>query len=173
MYNVGEFVVYGNSGICEIKEIAELSDKGMPAGKLYYFMVPIDDKNAKIYASVTGTNVGMRRVLTRSEANDIIEEAPDIELIDIANDKQREKRYQEIIRACDCRELVSAVKTLYARRQNRLRAGKKNTTTDEKYFRIAEKNLFSELAFVLDMDFEQVRGIVVKRCADAREKNNE
>lgn len=165
MYNVGEFVVYGSSGICEIKDIADLSEKGMPAGKLYYLLVPIDDKNAKIYASVSGENVGMRRVISKNEADDIIESAPGIGLIEIENDKQRERRYQEIIKACDCRELVSAVKTLYARKQKRLRAGKKNTSTDEKYFRMAEKNLFSELAFVLNMDVEQIRAIIASKCS--------
>lgn len=164
MYNVGEFVIYGNSGICEIKKITDLRDQGMPKDKLYYLMVPVNEKDSRIYVSVAGVNEGMRKVLSREEASRLIDEVPDIETLDIENDKLREKRYQEVIRSSDCRELISVIKTLYLRKRQRQSAGKKNTSTDEKYFRMAEKNLYSELAFALGEKPERMQEIIADRA---------
>ena len=164
MFRIGDYVVYENNGICEIKDITDLKDAGMAPERMYYLMVPINEKSSKIYVATDSSNNRMRNVLSSDEASALIDEIPGIEELKIDNEKQREKCYQEIIRSSDCRELARVVKTLYFRRRKRLSEGKKSTVTDEKYFKIAEKNLYDELAFATGRKPEEIREIIAEKA---------
>ena len=74
----------------------------------------------------------------------------------VANDKQREERYKEALKTCDCRVWVSMIKALYLRKQDRIEHKKKVTDLDERYFRMAEDYLNSELSIALDISREKV-----------------
>ncbi len=52
----------------------------------------------------------------------------------VTNDKQREERYKEALKTCDCRVWVSMIKALYLRKQDRIEHKKKVTDLDERYF---------------------------------------
>ena len=52
----------------------------------------------------------------------------------------------------NCRELVKIIKTLYNRKAARAQRGKRGTAVDERYFRMAEEQLYGELAYVLGME---------------------
>ena len=55
-----------------------------------------------------------------------------------------------------CEEWIKIIKTIYLRKQKRLEAGRKVTAVDAKYFRMAEDNLYGELAISLDMPRSEV-----------------
>ena len=58
------------------------------------------------------------------------------------------------------------IKALYLRRQDRTRQGKKMTDLDERYFKTAEENLYSELALSLEMPREKVVDYIKSRVVD-------
>ena len=74
----------------------------------------------------------------------------------IPNDKQREATYKEAMRTCDYRAWVSIVKTLYVRREERISQGKKITALDERYMKVAENELYSELSLSLGVPKEDM-----------------
>lgn len=163
MYNIGEFVIYGSSGVCEITDITDLQSQGMEKGKLYYLMIPIAEKGSRIYAAVNGANVGMRRVMTKEEAYQLIDAFPEIGALKVSDEKNKERCYQEIIRKSDSRQLASMIKLLYARRCKRLSEGKKSTAADSKYFKMAENNLYAELGFAIGEAPERIPEIIQNR----------
>ena len=57
----------------------------------------------------------MRQVLTKEEANELIEDIPNIPEMRIGDEKYREMKYKEAVHSCDCRQWVSIIKTLYTR----------------------------------------------------------
>ena len=57
--------------------------------------------------------------------------------------------------------MINFYKTLYLCRQERVEAGKKNTAVDERYFKLAENHLHSELAFALQVDKEKVQEMIL------------
>ena len=66
-------------------------------------MAPLEDRNGKIYAPTDNAKVAMRKVITRQEAEQLIEEMPQIKELWVANEKQREM--QDIIfpkKRADC-----------------------------------------------------------------------
>lgn len=81
---------------------------------------------------------------------------PDIPMLTIENEKFVEQDYKAALKTNRCEEWVKIIKTIYARKQKRLQAGRKETAVDGKYFKIAEDNLYGELAIVLGMQRNEV-----------------
>ena len=46
------------------------------------------------------------------------------------------------------------------RRSKRLEQGKKNTAVDDRYFKLAQNNLYSELGFALHRDTDEVDELI-------------
>ncbi len=159
MFHIDEYVMHVTGGICQVKGISPLEISGADKNRNYYLLVPIRDLTGKVYVPVDN-DVAVRKVITDSEARELIEEIPTIEEIDIDNDKLREARYKEAIKGCDPKDLVKVLKNLNSRRNKRMREGKKTTATDDKYFKIAEDNLLNELAFVLGKEKSEMRTVV-------------
>ncbi|MBD5136145.1 MAG: CarD family transcriptional regulator [Lachnospiraceae bacterium] len=153
MFQIGEKIVYGNNGVCQVEDVTRLQMEGVDNQRLYYILVPLDKKRGKIYTPTDNEKIKMRRVLTKKEAEHLVDEIECISQLDIAaNDKMREEKYKEILRTCDCHECIRLIKTIYIRKQNLISMGKKLPNTDEKYLRQAEDSLYSELSVALDID---------------------
>ena len=74
----------------------------------------------------------------------------------IKNDKQREAFYRDALKSCDSTQLIAIIKNMFERKQDRLASGKSAIVVDDKYFKLAEEQLFSELAFALGMKKEEM-----------------
>lgn len=149
MFEVGEYIVYGVKGVCRIEDITHIDISGADKNRLYYVLTPIGESSGKIYAPTDNQKVMMRRIISKEEADRLIDELPQIELLWVPDDKQREAKYKEALNTCDYRAWVSIVKTLYLRKQERVAQGKKITALDERYMRTAENELYNELSLTL------------------------
>lgn len=149
MFEVGEFIVYGNKGVCQIEEISHVDIPGATKDRLYYVLHQIENGSSKIYVPTDNEKTAMRRVITKEAAEDLLRRMPEIEELRVADDKQREAMYKSVIHTCDYNQWVSMIKTLYFRKQERTSQGKKVTALDERYLKAAENELYSELAFAL------------------------
>lgn len=163
MYEVGEYVVYGNKGVCRIEDITHIDISGADKERLYYVLAPLDDVNGRIYAPTDKQKITMRNVISKEQAEDLIRELPEIELLWITDDKQRESKYKEAMSSCDYRSWVSVVKTLYVRKKERIEQGKKITSLDERYMRAAENELYSELSLTLGISKENMETYIKEK----------
>lgn len=167
MFDIGEYIIYGNHGVCEVKEIGKKTISSMIGEKLYYTLAPVYVKGSTIYSPVDNGKVAIRPVLTKDEAEELIDDMPEIGLIDNVDEKKRETLYKDTIRSCDCRELISMIKTLYQRRKERIEDGKKFTAIDERYFNQAKGCLYGEIAIALDMNMEEVEDYMSNKIETA------
>jgi len=159
MFHIGDFVVNTNNGICEINDIVTMNMSG--SDKEYYLLVPIAEQTAKVYIPVDMASQRIRLAMSKKDALELIESIKDIDEAYIENEKEREKTYKEALNSRDPKRLVGIIKTLYLRRQERVEAGKKNTAVDERYFKLAENHLHSELAFALQVDKEKMQEMIL------------
>jgi CarD family transcriptional regulator len=160
VFSIGEYVVYGSKGVCQVTDITHIDIAGADAERLYYVLTPIGEGTARIYAPTDHQKVVMRKVISREEANHLIEEFPQIELLWVPDDRQREEKYKELMRTCDYRAWVSIVKTLYTRGRERLAQGKKITSLDERYMKAAENELYSELSLSLGIPKNEMENYI-------------
>ena len=169
MFEIGDYVINANNGICKIEEKVHLDLPMSDKKKLYYLMVPVKEKTTKLYIPVDSEKQRIRRTMDAMQALEIIDQMPEIEAVWISDDKQREKRYKEAIFSCEPRQLVAVLKCMYQRNQQRCAEGKKSASIDERYFKMAENNLYSELAFAMQKDREEIKQFIEQRI-HAKEK---
>lgn len=163
MYKIGEYVVYGQNGICRIQDIANPGFSGVDEKKMYYLMEPLNAKGSKIYSPVGSKKVRIRRIMNEEEAEQFIECIPMVETLWIGNEKMREERYKAAMYTCEPIEWLKIIKTLYLRAKDRISQGKKITATDERYLKMAEESLYSELAFALGKNKEDMEDYITQR----------
>ena len=160
MYQIGDLIIYGMTGVCEVTDITTIQLSGIPKDKLYYVLRPYYNSGGKVYSPVDNAKTVMRKIMTKEEALAFIEEIPEIYEIDISNEKMRDETYKELIQSCESRKWVEIIKTSYNRKQVRLGQGKKSTTIDERYLKLAKENLHSELAIPLKLSKEEVENLI-------------
>ena len=156
MFSIGQYVSCGNKGVCTIENVTTLDISGVDKEKMYYILKPCYVAASTVYVPVDSPATSMRPILTKEEAQELIAMIPDIPMLTIENEKFVEQDYKAALKTNRCEEWVKIFKTIYARKQKRLQAGRKETAVDGKYFKVAEDNLYGELAIVLGMQRNEV-----------------
>jgi len=162
VFQKGEYVVSGNKGVCVVDDITTLDISGVDKEREYYILKPVYMAGSTVYVPVDTADNSMRRVLSREEADKLISEIPEIPLISISNDKLLEQEYRGCMKTNDCAEWIRIIKTIYLRKQKRIEAGRKVTAVDAKYFRLAEDNLYGELAISLQMPRGEIEDYITR-----------
>ncbi len=161
MFQIGDYVICSNKGVCEVENITVLNISGADKEKEYYILKPLYSAGSTVYVPVDSQkDHTMRKVLERTEAERLIGTIPEIPLLVITNDKMTEQMYKDCMKSNDCQELVKLIKTIHQRKQKRIQAGRKITAVDAKYSHLAEENLYGELAVALDLTREEVSGYI-------------
>ena len=163
MFELGECIVYGINGVCKVMEIGTLDVKGISKDKLYYTLIPIYSNGSKFFTPIDNEKVVMRPVISRKDADALIDDFKDIETIPVADDTRIEDVYKKLIRKCDSLELAKMIKTIYQRKQLRVSEGKKITVNEEKYLKMAEDSLYGELAIPLEMEKDAIHEFIIDK----------
>lgn len=156
MFEIGEYVINAKNGISKVTEIVELDLSG-EAVKPYYLLVPMEESSARVFIPVENAEKRIRKVIDKAEAIHVIDRIPEIEEICIVSEKERELRYRDAINSCEPERLVGIIKILYNRQKERVARGKKSTSLDERYVKMAEKTLYAELAFALGCQKQEMQ----------------
>ncbi len=159
MFDIGEYVSYGNNGICQVAEITKMQGTD-DSSRQYYILKPINNESGKIYTPVDNDKVFIRELITVQEAEQLLDDISSIETIDITNPRELDVEYKRRIRTGDWHMWVSIIKTIYKKRDEREKNGKKLTTSDERYLREVSARLYDELSFVMDKENEEVAELV-------------
>lgn len=163
MFQVGDVVVYGSTGVCEVVDIGPLDLPGMSKEREYYTLRPFYEERSRVFTPVDGQKVILRAVLTKKEALELIDQIREIGILTITNEKQRETEYKACFLKCNCTELVKMLNTIHQRKEERLAHGKRPTAKDERYCHMAEENLFGELAVALKIEKGRVKEFIHDR----------
>lgn len=170
VFQTGDYIIYGTRGVCCVKNVGTL-EFSQVADRLYYTLEPLYMPGSVVYAPVEANGVIVRPVMSRDEAMELINCIPEIEELWIRDEKSRENAYKDAIKGCDNRELVRIIKTIYNRGRSRMAEGKKITVADNKYFKLAEENLYGELAVSLSMTRDEVKAFVTDHVKLAVQKS--
>lgn len=74
MYKIGQSIIYGNVGVCCVRDIAAGQEIGLEAGQ--YYVLEARYGNGTIYTPVDTTRVFMRPVISKTEADVLIDQIP-------------------------------------------------------------------------------------------------
>lgn len=151
MYQIGELVQYGNSGVCKVEEIVQ-GIPGLEQDVPCYLLIPVSKKDGRIYSPIETGETRMRRILSKEEVKELLEKAWENDGLSIVNEKQCEHIYREELHSGDCYRWLLLLKTLYARKTRRTIVGKRITATDERYMKNVEDRLKEELGIIIGQE---------------------
>lgn len=162
MYQTGDFVMYGNTGVCRVEEIG-YPDAASDQETLYYKLSPVYD-TAVIYTPVD-TRAFMRPVMSRQAAEQLIDRIPDIpdNLCDNHDIRMLGEQYRACLNTHRNEDLVRLIKSVYQKNRRSVKAGRHMGQTDQQYMKRAEKMLYGELAVVLGMEYDEIQPYIHRR----------
>ena len=163
MFQVGDTVLYGAEGVCTIEEIAIREFAGQE--REYYVLKPVHQQGSFFYLPTQspGLQAKLRKVLTIDEIYELIHTVPNKELIWIENESERKVHYRKIIQSGDRLQLITLIKTLYLHREALKEEGKKFHVCDERLMKEAEKLLYDEFAYALQIRPDQVLPFIMEQ----------
>lgn len=164
MLNRGDAVVYKCRGLYKVEDIGTLDFSFADNSKQYYTLQSVEDAGDKAYVPAEDeTNI--RRPVSRDEALDLIRRMPDIEILQVRNEKFREQEYKECIADFCPENWVKVLKTTYKRTKSRGSI----TSLDRKYQVLLEHALYSEFAFALGIPAGEMQKFIEEHTVPEKE----
>ena len=163
MYQVGDKIIYGSSGVCIIDGIKMVEVNYGEPEQPYYVIKPVfSDCNISVPVS---TKVFMRPIITEEEALALIDSMPHVDAQPYYNNalRQLQDYYEKKINTHSCEVLVELSVSLYRKREQLLAQKRKFGAIDERYMKRAEDLLFGELSVALSIPKNEVRKFINAR----------
>ena len=162
MYQPGDMIIYGSTGVCEVKEITT-PDFEKDKSKQYYALAPVY-QDGMIFVPVD-TKVFMRPILTKAQAEELIEQIPQIqgETFEGKDVRALSEQYKGCLDTHQCEDLVKLIKTVYQKEKLLVESGKKLAKTEQEFGKLAKELLHREFSMALELPFEEVEEYIVKK----------
>ena len=166
MFQKNDTVVYGVHGVCKIDDITKKEFMG--SQKEYYVLKPISDSAATLYVPIHNEKLlkKMRKILSKQEVYRLIETMPHKEILWFENENERKEQYKKVIAKGDHSELIGMVKAIYLQKQKREAEGKHLYISDERFFKEAERILYDEFQYVLNIKAEDLLPLIFSKIGE-------
>lgn len=153
MFQVGDAVSYGTSGVCTIAEKKPVKLAGQPCE--CYILRPVYDSSMKICVPCSSQVLldRMRALPSKQELLDMLQEpAPEHE----PDPDVRKEYYRRTLQSGDSHALLRMIRDIYTEQRRRHAMGKQLSSYEDSALREAQNILHSEFAYTLGMDPQQV-----------------
>lgn len=153
MFEIGEVIVHNKLGLCSIKDITTIND-------MDYYVLTSNKDTTKIMIPITNSNNLIRKTTTKQEIDELVTKLPNIKVDSINDFKTRVRKYDELLKSGQTEKLVVLLKMIYnyKKEKNNL------TAADKEISKTAEKLLFDELSYVLDIKSNEVEKYLFKNA---------
>lgn len=160
MFSVGNRVVYGIHGVCEICAVENrVVDRKTVQ---FYVLQPVDQAASKYYVPChnPAALAKLRPLLTKNQLVELLHS--DAVRADqwISDEGKRKMLYRDLISSGNREALLSMVHTLHRHRRECLQQGRKFHLCDENFLRDAQRVLSAELSAVLEIPAHEVPAFV-------------
>ena len=167
MFQEGDLVVYGSSGVCRVVQIGVLESRAADPNRQYYTLQPLFESE-RIYTPVD-SGVFMRPAMTKEEAQNLIRQIPEIDgdVCTERNPANLRIHYEASLQSHECRELIRMIKGKRHKTRETEKKGRKMGQVDQRYRKKAEGLLHGELAIALGIPREEVEDYIHSALEEA------
>lgn len=164
MFQAGDLVVYGTTGVCRVESIDQPNMTGADRHKKYYRLKPFY-QDGVIYTPVDNTKVSIRPVISRKDAENLIALIPGIraEAYRAPTLQALAQHYQTAFQSHSCQDLVELIMSIYTKQQETTSQNRRLGMVDERFLKQAERLLYGELAVALEIPFDEVQPYISNR----------
>lgn len=160
MFKINDYIMYGTTGICKVIDIVEEKDRNF-IKKEYYVLNHIYENNTIIKIPTDNTKIFMRKILSKEEVEGMLENEKLSELIWIDSERQRNESFKALVKTGDFSNLVKLVRSITAKKKEKIALGKKLTQSDEIIMKNSEKLLFEELSIIFDFNEKEAHKYIL------------
>ena len=166
MYQTGDLLIYGSTGVCRVLSIDRRQDyvDGIKQDKLYYQLKPLH-QGGVIYTPVDNSKVVMRPVISREEAEALIDTIPPLQpmVCKAPTTQALTQLYQANLRQHSCRSLLQLTMSIHAKQAQAEAQKRRLGMVDERFMKQAEQLLYGELSAALDIPYDEVQPYIASR----------
>lgn len=165
MYQIGDLIVYGSTGVCRVEAVETPRHRPGEEERQYYLLRPLyQDGTIRIPVD---TKVFMRPIISREEAEKLIDAIPGMnaEVYHERNFTQLAAHYQEALGSHECSDLIELVMSIYAKKQDAESKKRKFGQVDARFMKRAESLLYGEFSVALGIPFDDVQGYIASRVS--------
>ena len=166
MYSVGDYLVHPGQGVRQVRDVTS-------GPQAVYQLLPVGKRHPVHISFPVANEERLRPVLTRDEAERIIEDYPTIEVerFQARNNSLEEEHYRNEMRQGSCRDSVRIVKTFRARIAELSARNKKPPVAYERILKEARERSCSELAVALGCTPDDVALLLQRSMGESAEQN--
>ena len=156
MFNIGDNVVYGSVGVCNICEIS--TRRVMKQDIDYYVLKPISDQQSTLFVPVDNQLLcnKMRPLLTKTEINEIIYDLKNHDDIWIKEETRRKEEYNNLLSSGNALKILLVIRSILNQKDKLTSIGKQLHLNDKKLIKTAQKIIDSEFSTVLGIEKQEV-----------------
>ena len=160
MFNVRQIIIYTTYGICKIDSLIQKDFNGQTFD--YYVLKPLNNDKTSLLVQVNNpiTLSKLKQLLSKDEALELIQSIPQIDSTWIENDNERKRVFTDIIRNGERKKIISIIKSVYNHQKILKEKGRKLHSIDDQFYKDAEKIIYDELSYVLEIDKADVIGFI-------------
>ena len=164
---IGDHVQYGTHGVCRV--CGEESRAVGGQDRMYFTLRPTGKENILLYLpkDAEPEKVHLRHLLSRQELMALIDASCQVPAEWIADSKRRRETFSRAIREGDSAELIRMLKCIHLHMAD-LPQGKLLPMSDQEMMSSAKRQLYSEMAYVLDLEEDQVQDFILERVSGWR-----
>lgn len=166
MFQVGDAVSYGTSGVCTIAEKKKVCLAGQPCE--CYILKPVYDRTMKICVPCN-SQVLLERMRTLPSKEEILELLQEPAPEHNSDPEVRKERYRQTLQSGDRHALLRMLRDLYAERCHRHAQGKQLSGFEDSALREAQTILHSEFAYAWGITPQEVPDLIARELGRAAE----
>ena len=161
MFKIGDRVVYGAQGVCEITDIKE--ENLTSVLREYYIISPVDNEKSVIYVPVDNEKLTsrMKIIPTKSELEKILGDAKKVELEWKENYLERSEYFQSLINCGEISCMTALFYTLYRKASELNESGKGLKKSDERIYKECTRILGRTVANIMGTDIDAAVQILI------------
>lgn len=167
MFQIGDTVLYGTTGVCRVegvieKEIARIK-------KEYYVLHPVAHGNSAVFVPVDNPALlaKVKRILSKEEICALLQALPAEAPAWIEDNVARREAFHAIVQRGDRSELIQLVRTVYRHQKELSTAGKRLHLADERIMKEAERLLHEEFSVALEIAPDEVVPFIAGQLEEA------
>lgn len=170
MYKIGEYIIYGNDGVCKVEDVGVLNISGINKKRIYYTLKPVYE-NGKIFTPID-TSVFMRSLINYEEVQQLIESIPYIKdkKCNEKNSRLLQIYYKNLLQTHECSDLLTLIAGIYEKKDKAMKSGKKLGQIDNRFMKVAEGLINDEFSVVLGIPREEVAYYIKEKIKEYENK---
>jgi len=162
-YTINDVISYGSHGVCKIMDLTNNVVAGRQ--RQYYVLKPLHDNKATVFVPVDNPKLlnKFRPLLSRDDIYSLIDRSVTEKPRWHNEDTSSRNDYNGIFEEATLDGMLWMIKILHPKREERKSIGKRLCVTDENLMKKAEKILYGELSYVLNIESHEVWPFITNR----------